>query len=62
MATMAEAANVETEEQNHKNNESKTREAQVLSRQGNYSLLCLSESNCLRRAARVVVESRYPLI
>jgi hypothetical protein len=38
----------------------RTRMSLVPSRQGNYSLFCLSDQNCLRRAARLIVEWRYP--
>ena len=45
---------------NTKNAVPRTRVTLVPSRQGNYSLFCLSEQNCLRRAAKLIVESRYP--
>ena len=57
MATTNDVAEFDT---NARNVEEKTRVSLVPSRQGNYSLFCLSEKNRLRRAATLIVESRYP--
>lgn len=59
---MATADDVAEFEANPKTIEARrARESLVVSRRGNYSLFCLSEQNCVRRAATVIVESRYPL-
>ncbi|CAB4001908.1 voltage-dependent N-type calcium channel subunit alpha-1B-like isoform X1, partial [Paramuricea clavata] len=56
---MATADDVAEFEANTKTLEARrARESLVISRQGNYSLFCLSEQNCVRRAATVIVESR----
>ena len=38
----------------------KLRPTFLLKREGNYSLFCLPERNCIRRAAVFIVKSRYP--
>ena len=59
---MANSNEISTFNPNAKDVELKTRGRLVSVRQGYYSLFCLSEQNVIRRAAKFIVDSRYPFL